>query len=207
MQIKAIFFDFDGVLTTDKSGSVSTAKYFSEKLGIKYEDLLTIYKESFADADHKIDIGESLNPLIWESMCERFGVKYSPDWMNEAFDSSPIDNKMIAFAKKLKEKFIVGIITDNGKDRADYLFLKHKFNELFNPIIVSANVKTTKAGTEIFEIAAQRARLKPDECIFIDNTQKNLISAEKLGIIGIHFDDAVRDHEKLFNEVEKIIKL
>ncbi|MFA7188173.1 MAG: HAD family hydrolase [Alphaproteobacteria bacterium] len=207
MKIKAIFFDFDGVLTTDKSGSVSTAKYFSKKLGVSPEELVASYKEHFADADHKIDIGEAQNNIIWQSMCESFDVEYNPDWINEAFDTSPIDNKMVEFAKKLKEKFIVGIITDNGKDRADYIFPKHKFNEIFNPIIISAYVKTIKAGTEIFEIAANRAGVNPDECIFIDNTPKNLVSAERLGIAGIHFDDAVRDYEKLFNDVEKIIKL
>lgn len=206
MKVKAIFFDFDGVLTTDKSGSVSTAKYFSKKLGTEPEILSNIYKEKYSDADNRIDIGNAKNSEKWQFLCEIFGADCEQSDINEAFDTTPIDNKMVEFAKRLKENFIIGIITDNGVERADYIFSKYKFNEIFDPIIVSADVKTTKAGTEIFKIAAERAGVNPDECIFIDNTPKNLVSAERLGITGIHFDDAIRDYEKLFNEVKKIIQ-
>lgn len=206
MSVKAIFFDFDGVLTTDKSGSTSSAKYFSKKLGVSIEELLAIYKKDYADADHRIDVGEALNSEIWQSMSERYGIKYKPEDMIQAFADTPIDSKMLEFARKLKEKFIVGIITDNGAERTAYIFNKHKFDKIFNPIIVSADVKATKGGTEIFDLAASRAGAKPSECIFIDNTKKNIVSANKAGFIGIYFDDAVRDYEKLFSEVENETK-
>ena len=206
MSIKAIFFDFDGVLTTDKSSTTTNAIYFAKKLGAAHEELMTLYKEQYAEADHKLDVGEILSPKIWQSMCERYGVKYNPEWLTEAFESTPMDDKMLNFAKKLKEKFAIGIITDNGIDRADYLWAMHKFDKIFNPIIVSSAVKATKGATDIFDIAAKRANVKPNECIFIDNTPKNIVSANKAGFIGIYFDDAVRDYEKLFSEVENETK-
>jgi phosphoglycolate phosphatase-like HAD superfamily hydrolase len=32
--IKAVLFDFDGVLTTDKTGSLTTARFLSQRTGI-----------------------------------------------------------------------------------------------------------------------------------------------------------------------------
>jgi hypothetical protein len=42
--IRAIFFDFDGVLTTDKIGSVTTTRYISQKIDVP----VTIVKAAFA---------------------------------------------------------------------------------------------------------------------------------------------------------------
>ena len=62
---------------------------------------------------------------------------------------------------------------------------------IFDVIVVSEEVKSTKKGTKIFEIATQRAKVNPKECIFIDNSQKNIDSAQKTGIAGVYFDDAL----------------
>lgn len=41
--IKAIFFDFDGVLTTDPTGSVSITNYLAAKAGISVEHIRKCY--------------------------------------------------------------------------------------------------------------------------------------------------------------------
>jgi len=39
MVIRAIFFDYDGVLTTDKNGSLTTYRYLSEASGIAFSTI------------------------------------------------------------------------------------------------------------------------------------------------------------------------
>ena len=45
--IKAIFFDFDGVLTTDKYGALTSSIYFSNLLNIPREKIIKCYKNTF----------------------------------------------------------------------------------------------------------------------------------------------------------------
>ena len=41
--------------------------------------------------------------------------------------------------------------------------------------------------------AMQMLQVRPEECVFIDNTAQNLIVPEQLGMKTILFDDSVRD--------------
>ena len=196
--IKGIFFDLDGVLTTDKTGSVTTSKYFEKKLGINFEQVVK-YKKSF---DEDIDSGKMSVLDVWEKTCEKFGVEFSPTDLYEAFLSTPIDNKMVEYALRLKDKFIVGIITDNSVERARSIIEKNSWSGIFDVIIISEEIKETKKGTKIFEIAAQKANINPKDCIFIDNKQSNVDSAQKAGFIGVHFDDQIRNYRELVETIE-----
>lgn len=196
--IKRIFFDLDGVLTTYKTGSFTTSKYFAEKLGVDFQDVFE-YKKQF---DKDTDSGKISEFDVWKKTCERFGIEFNKEYLYEAFSSTPIDERMIQYAIQLKDKYEVGIITDNSIERANIISEKNSWSDIFDIIVISEDVKCTKEGVEIFNIATQRANVNPEECIFIDNKQENIDVAAKAGLMGVYFDDAIRDYEKLRDVVE-----
>ncbi len=200
--IKKIFFDFDGVLTTDKTGSETHSKYFSQKIGVNAQELLSKVKQY----DGEIDAGKISIKDVWESICKEAKIEFNPNWLKEAFISTPIDERMLEYARQLKDKYSVGIITDNSTERMNVIMEQNKGFNIFDTIIISEDVKCTKEGTEIFEITTQRANVNAEECIFIDNKQKNVDTAKKVGFIGVYFDDKKRDYDNLFKIIDKIIK-
>ena len=200
--IKKIFFDFDGVLTTDKTGAETHSKYFSQKIGVNAQELLSKVKQY----DGEIDAGKISIKDVWESICKEAKIEFNPNWLKEAFISTPIDERMLEYARQLKNKYSVGIITDNSTERMNVIMEQNKGFNIFDTIIISEDVKCTKEGTEIFEITTQRANVNAEECIFIDNKQKNVDTAKKVGFIGVYFDDKKRDYDNLFKIIDKIIK-
>ena len=80
--IKTIFFDLDGVLTTEKTGSFTTSKYFAEKLGVNLQEVFE-YKKKF---DGDTDSGKISDFDVWKKTCENFGVgnKFNADYLQEA---------------------------------------------------------------------------------------------------------------------------
>lgn len=200
--IKKIFFDFDGVLTTDKTGSETHSKYFSQKIGVNAQELLSKVKQY----DGEIDAGKISIKDVWELICKEAKIEFNPNWLQEAFISTPIDERMLEYARQLKNKYSVGIITDNSTERMNVIMEQNKGFNIFDTIIISEDVKCTKEGTEIFEITKQRANVNAEECIFIDNKQKNVDTAKKVGFIGLYFDDEKRDYDNLFKIIDKIIK-
>lgn len=200
--IKKIFFDFDGVLTTDKTGSHTSCKYFSKKIGVDAQDLFSKVKQF----DEEIDAGKISQKDVWESICKEAEVEYNPNWLQEAFRNTPIDEKMLEYARQLKNKYSVGIITDNSTERINIIMEQNKELNIFDTIIISEQVKFTKKGTEIFKITTQKAKVNAEECIFIDNKQENVDSAEKAGFKGVYFDDEKRDYDNLFKIMDEIIK-
>ncbi len=53
--------------------------------------------------------------------------------------------------------------------------------------ILSYQEKLIKPMPEIYQLLIDRYSLKPEECVFLDDTLRNLEAAEKFGIHTIHF--------------------
>src|SRR3569833_638671 len=197
--IRAVFFDYDGVLTTDSTGSLTTCRYLSQRTGIamttiadalrRYNDDLTIGRRSYAD--------------VWPEFCELVGQAVPLGLLPLAFESTPTNQPMFDLANELKRGWVVGIITDNKNDRIDHLRRSRQLDNLFEPIVVSAEIGCTKQNPAIFEEALARAGVEAVQSIFIDNSSGNLIAARALGMHTIHFDDAKNDVQALRNTLRE----
>lgn len=70
---------------------------------------------------------------------------------------------------------------------------------LFDGLVFSAPIGIVKPDRKIFEYLLNRYGLKAEECVFIDDSPKNISGAEKVGIKGYLFDG---DAEKLRKELD-----
>ena len=76
------------------------------------------------------------------------------------------------------------------------------FIERFDGCIFSFREGIVKPDPEIYKTLLRRYQLKAEECIFIDDTEENVSSAEKLGLKGIVFtgyEDAVAGLNDILN--------
>lgn len=69
--------------------------------------------------------------------------------------------------------------------------------ELFDVVVISAQVHCWKTDERIFEEALKRSGLEPQECVFIDNSAQNLEVPGKMGLRTVYFDDEKRDLAEL----------
>lgn len=72
----------------------------------------------------------------------------------------------------------------------EYIYDKFSFIKEVNGMVISYRVKLLKPEKEIYELLLKKYSLKPDQSVFIDDFDKNVEAAEKLGIHGICFKDA-----------------
>ncbi|MDE6845769.1 MAG: HAD family phosphatase [Lachnospiraceae bacterium] len=63
--------------------------------------------------------------------------------------------------------------------------------------ILSYKEKVIKPMPEIYQLLIDRYDLIPEECVFMDDTSKNLVGAEKFGIHTIHFQNQAQAIEEL----------
>jgi len=198
--IKAVFFDYDGVLTTDKTGSQTTARYLSRVTGIE----LSVVKDAFGRYNKDLTLGKTTHAQIWPGICSALGRELNIGLLHEAFESTPMNSQVLSLARQLKERYLVGIITDNKKDRIDRLKQCQGLASLFDPIVVSAEVGSDKGSTEIFLLALRRAGVRPEESVFIDNNKDNLALPRALGIKTIFHDDEKNDFQALCRALEAL---
>jgi 2-haloacid dehalogenase len=70
-----------------------------------------------------------------------------------------------------------------AKKRFDFL-------KRFEGIVVSGEEKTRKPFSKIYKITLDRYPLRPETCVFIDDSLENIEAARLLGINAIHFTNA-----------------
>lgn len=195
--IKAILFDFDGVLTTDATGSQSICNYICKKTGLDME----LFKKEYYKYNDNLLYGKINHENIWDKLCKDLNTKIDINILYESFINTPIDSLMIKFVNKLKQQnYKIGMVTDNKKDRIDEIVKYYDLNKTFDSITVSAEVGSGKDCSEIFVQAIQHLKVNTDECVFIDNQEKNLIIPKSMGMNVIYFDHKKRNYDQLIQE-------
>ena len=63
------------------------------------------------------------------------------------------------------------------------------FLEKFDGVVVSGLEGLVKPDPRIYRVFCERYGLAPDSCVFIDDSEANVISARKFGMDAIHFTD------------------
>jgi len=198
--IKAIFFDFDGVLTNFECGSSTVCRNLSEKTGIPEEKLLLCYDEHARD----LYVKPVLHKEIWNDFCSCAGENIDISLLDYAFRNTPMNKKMFELVKKLRKNYKVGIITDNTKERFSAIIDEFKLCEKFDAIILSADAGATKKDEQIFRAALGALKLKPHECVFIDNNARNLEVPARMGFKVIHYDFEKKDFEGMVKELSAL---
>lgn len=195
--IKAIFFDFDGVLTDSECGSSTVCQNLAQKTGISPEKLLSCYPK-FVE---KLYAGEIFHKDMWDDFCRCVGKKIDIKLLDYAFTKTPINKEMLELAEKLRRNYKTGIITDNSAGRFSTIIDEFRLRDIFNALILSADVGATKKNELIFRKALEAVQAKPEECVFIDNKKENLELPEKMGFKTILYDFEKKDFSLLIKNL------
>lgn len=187
--IKAVFFDYDGVLTTDKTGSETTTRYISQVTGLE----LPVVQAAFSRYNKDLPLGRTTYAQILPELCSALRQELSIQILHKAFESTPMNSGVFSLALRLKESYLVGIITDNKKDRMEHLKQFQGLASIFDPIVVSAELGADKGSTEIFLHALRHPGEGAEEAVFIDNNRDNLAAPRALGLKTVFHDDEKND--------------
>ncbi|MBE6550547.1 MAG: HAD family hydrolase [Ruminococcaceae bacterium] len=199
--IKAVLFDFDGVLTIDKTGSTTTINYIANTCNIPLDNV----KANYYKFNKQLLLGETTHQEIWQEFCESLGQSVDYDILLDSFRETRLDERMIALVKELKEKYLIGMVTDNKYDRISTILNYRGLNQYFDVVAISASVHSGKESRNIFDHALNKLNVNVNECVFIDNTEKNLIVPKQMGMSTILFNDDNRDHELFRRDLQRIL--
>lgn len=76
----------------------------------------------------------------------------------------------------------------------------YDLDRLFDAVVISDRVGLRKPGPEIYQLTASLIGLPPGECLFVDDTERNLPPARDLGMGTLLFtgaDGEIAEIEKL----------
>lgn len=198
-RIKAIIFDLGGVLC------MAAPKYFLGELQIKRDIPIATSLISWKKFWPQFKLGKITEEQFWKSFAEDLLIKVPEDIIVKEFKDLirlfliPVD-EIFDYARGLRGKFKLGILSNNPKEWVEYLQEHYKIDAQFDAIYSYA-VDSVKPEKHIYEVLLSKMKLKGHQCVFVDNSERNLVTAQELGMETIQFTNL----DKLQSDLRKIV--
>ena len=201
-KIKAIIFDVNGVLELGaplvkikgKLQRLGVHEYIVKKLKISIDQYFDAIDTNYAlSIEGKISEKKLLN-IISKNLktTNKKLIKLYKKSYKRNFKQNKQLFKQAFNLKKLGYK--IAILSDQWHISYNCLMKNNKIYRIFSPSIISCFVGMRKPNPKIYKLTLKRLKLKPEECLFIDNQKWNTDVAKKLRINTIQF----KSNEQLF---------
>lgn len=180
-----------GVLTCN----FNDTPVISDYLGITEEKFFVYTGENFRKLmDGKIDSNE-----FWVRFSLRYGKKVKGELFGKFFNPGTIkETKDIIKQLKSDSRVVCGT---NTIDSHYYYLLNQGDYDIFDEVYASNLMGISKPDPDFYRYILKKEGIKPENTVFIDDSEENIISAQKIGINSILFTDpdSLRQQIKTFN--------
>lgn len=186
MPIKAIIFDFGGVLVRfrDRPGQ----RQWEERLGLQADELgPMVFATPLAE---RATLGLVPEIALWQRIAERFGLndaamrQIEQDfWLGEFLDAELVD-----LLGNARPQYKTAILSNAWSDARTAFIGKFGLDQVTDTMILSAEEGLAKPDARIYHLACERLGVQPDQAIFVDDLAENIEGARALGMKGVLFE-------------------
>jgi epoxide hydrolase-like predicted phosphatase len=177
---KALLVDFGGVLTTDIWSSFAD---FCEQRELDPEAAKRLFREDpgALAALRGLETGE-VEPAEFERrFAELLGTE--PEGLIEGLFAGlqPVEPMLTALRRAGEVGIPTGLISNSW-------VMDHytdEIRDLFDVVVISAEVGLHKPQPEIYLLAAERLGVDPKDCVFVDDLRENCAGAEAVGMTAV----------------------
>jgi len=195
LPITTIFTDIGGVLLTNgwdrgsRRRAIDLFKLDPEETEERHHLTFDTYEVG------KITLDEYLNRVVFYKK-RTFSRNAFKEFM---YDQSKPFPEMLKLLQQLKKKYGVNIavVSNEGRELAEYRIRQFKMNSFVDFFIVSSFVHFRKPDTDIFKIALDTAQVNPRQVLYLEDRAMFVQVAETLGIKGLRHIDYKSTCEKL----------
>ena len=193
---RGLLVDWGGVLTSDVFESF---RAFCELEGLAPDAIASAFRN---DVDcRNLLIAFETGTLPEEEFEVRFapflGVA-APGLIDRLFAGSAPDEEMIEAVRRARSAGIsTGLVSNSWGTRR---YPRDLLDELFDGVVISADIGIRKPSPEIYALGAERIGLEPRACVFVDDLPFNLVPAAELGMATVHHqrtEETVPELERL----------
>lgn len=196
-QIKNIIFDLgDVILNIDVP---IASKSFADLSGREQSEILTIFKES--EIFRQFETGLMDEPTFRNYVRE---ILQFPDLSDEAIDTAwnslllDLPPERVELLKTLAAKYRLFLLSNTSSIHITQVnkILEastgvEKLEDLFEIVFLSYEMGIMKPDTRIYQEVLDKAGLKAEETLFLDDNADNIRGAAQLGIHTIHVQKPV----------------
>ncbi len=196
---KCVVFDYGGVISYPQN-----PVFFEEVssiVGIGADGL----RQAYRNCRHDYDRGSSGGEEYWARVLEEAGVENSSapsaELIRRDIESwTEINQEVLNLLSRLHAAGVfLGFLSNLPHDHL-YHFVRHfEWLDYFSVRVYSCETGYAKPQPEIYSICLDRLAVPAENCLFIDDTERNVAAARKMNIKAIRFE-GVASLERVLRE-------
>jgi len=177
--IKSVIFNMDGVLVDPeplypkvsenlfrKEFSISVSEVYNETVGRKEDEAIEIVARDFGlDTDLK-----DLVARIRRDYCDQLWTKASP---------TPGSLQLIS---NLNRRYRLALASSSRREYLDVILTKFKIENAFEVVVTGDDSEKGNPNPEMYVLTAQNLRLKPYECLVLEDSENGVNAAKNAGM-------------------------
>jgi putative hydrolase of the HAD superfamily len=183
-----LLIDFGGVLTTSVWDSFAD---FCREKKLEEDAVKRLFREDPAALAELrgLETGQLSEDEFELRFAKRLGLGEASDLIDSMFRGMRPDESMVAAVRDARSSGIRTGLVSNSWSTSHYD--RDLLAELFDAVVISAEVGMHKPQPEIYLLAADRLGLAPARCVFVDDLRENCAGAEAVGMTAVlHRDPA-----------------
>lgn len=135
----------------------------------------------------------------WAEAVAEFVARH-PEWEREikAYDErwhetvpGAIEDSVFVLEELKGKGEPVYAITNFSHEKWAECLIRFPFLQSFDGVVVSAHERLLKPDPAIYRVLLERYGLQAEDCIFVDDSEKNVKGARSVGMQGLHFVEPI----------------
>jgi epoxide hydrolase-like predicted phosphatase len=193
--IRAILWDFGGVLmrTHDFTPREELARHFQMSRN-ELENL--VYVDEWGQ---KAQLGQISLDRRWELLAQKLNITIGeiPPFLEKFWGGDVLDLDLVDYVRGLRSRYKTGLLSNAFSDLRRMITDVLKIADIFDVMVISAEVGFVKPDRRIYHLALERLRVAPEEAVFIDDFLHNVQGAQAIGMQAIHFQNSIQVRQAL----------
>lgn len=184
MPIRGLIFDFGGVIW-DMRWDI--ARSLSVEHGLEERAVVEAMYRNKQWQELEAGVGERESWLASvQAELDREAGRAMPPLHHHWQEGQHVIEPNIQLIRSLRPRYKTQILSNADASLRDKL-RRIEVHDLFDDIVVSAEVRMVKPELRIYALAAERIGLAPEDCLFIDDLETNVQAAREAGMTALHF--------------------
>ena len=186
---RLVIFDVGGVIEMHAPVMPKIAQHF----GISEQDFV-----QFAGSERlqALLTGQIAVDTFWKDFSQTSGKRVKEDLWAVYFEPK-LNEEVVRFIKKLKRE--ARVVAGTNTLHSHYTIHQQRGNyAVFDAVYASNRIGLAKPELEFYSYILQAEAYSPSATVFIDDSEQNVLAAQKLGIKGVLFEE--------FSHVKRILE-
>jgi putative hydrolase of the HAD superfamily len=195
VDLQAVIFDYGEVLSGPPNPQAH--QNLLNISGVEEELFEKAYWAHRLDYDADILNGQT----YWQTVARDTGAHFTPEQIEQLMEQDAamwmdLNPAMVAWIPKIKQAGLkLGILSNMGYGVLGYIRPRFGWLDQFDYLTWSCELGVVKPDPAIYLHTLKKLQVLPQQALFIDNLEKNIIAAESVGL-----------HALLFTNVDQLQK-